>query len=76
MNSAESAIFAIFRSYRTRPNEMLFFNPGACAAPNDQFDAAMLSLRRRGLVIKERPSRAYSLTSEGFRHAQRAHQLK
>ncbi len=66
MTAAEAAIFAFFRRYQIGPCEMLFFNPCDCKLPEKHFDTAMQSLLRRGLVTKERPKAAYSLTQEGY----------
>jgi hypothetical protein len=66
METIESAILAYFRRYRIQPAEMLFFNAHDCKLPDKPFHAAMDSLVHRGMVIKERPSAAYSLTQAGY----------
>src|SRR5690606_10360318 len=48
------------------PEQMLFFNPGDCKVAPAPFRTAMESLMNRGLVVKERPKQAYSLTRSGY----------
>lgn len=66
MTATEFAIMGFFRRYKIRPDEMLFFNPADCKMSPGPFNTAMESLMRRGLVIKERPKQAYSLTRNGY----------
>jgi hypothetical protein len=66
MSSDECKILAFFRHYDIGPDEMLFFNPGECKVGPTPFRNAMDSLISRGLVIKERPKQAYSLTRRGY----------
>jgi hypothetical protein len=67
MTADECTILAFFRRYAIGPEEMLFFNPGDCKVSPGAFRTAMDSLMNRGLVIKERPKQAYSLTRHGYR---------
>jgi RIO-like serine/threonine protein kinase len=66
MTATEFAIMGFFRRYKILPEEMLFFNPADCKMSPGPFNTAMESLMRRGLVIKERPKQAYSLTRNGY----------
>ena len=66
MTATEFAIMGFFRRYKIRAEEMLFFNPADCKMSPGPFHTAMESLMRRGLVIKERPKQAYSLTRNGY----------
>jgi hypothetical protein len=66
MTPAEANILTFFRRYGARPTQMLFFNPNDCKMSPAPFRTAMESLMRRGLVIKERPKLAYSLTRGGY----------
>lgn len=66
MSADESTIMSLFRQYKIGPDEMLFFNPGTCKLSGTPFRNAMQSLMNRGLVIKERPKEAYSLTRSGY----------
>lgn len=66
MTPAEVDILEFFRRYQVGPAEMLFFNPGDCKLPDGSFQNAMKSLMDKGLVVKERPRRAYSLTRAGY----------
>lgn len=67
MTAAESTILEFFRQYQIGPAEMLFFNPGDCKLQPGSFASAMRSLIERGMVVKERPALAYSLTRQGYR---------
>jgi hypothetical protein len=67
MSADESIILALFRQYKIGPEEMLFFNTGTCKLAGTPFRNAMQSLMTRGMVIKERPKEAYSLTRQGYR---------
>jgi DNA-binding IclR family transcriptional regulator len=69
MNAAEWSILDLFRRYLVRPSEMLFCNAGNCRITDSSFHSAMLRLVQRGLVVKERPRCAYSLTEAGYRLA-------
>jgi len=66
MDDIEISILAFFRRYRIHPAEMLFFNAHDCKLQDKPFLAAMEALIRRGMVVKERPGQAYSLTKEGY----------
>jgi hypothetical protein len=66
MNADECVILALFRQYKIGPEEMLFFNTGTCKLGGTPFRNAMQSLMTRGMVIKERPKEAYSLTRQGY----------
>lgn len=66
MTADECAILAFFRQYDIGPEEMLFFNPGDCKVAPAPFRNAMESLMSQGLVVKERPKQAYSLTRNGY----------
>lgn len=71
MTQAEQTIMQYFRRYRIDTGEMLFFNT-APTSTSAHFRGAMDSLIRRGLVVKERPKHAYSLTEQGFAASQLA----
>ena len=66
MTPAETNILNFFRRYGARPTQMLFFNPNDCKMSPAPFRNAMESLMRQGLVVKERPKLAYSLTRDGY----------
>ena len=66
MTAAELDILRFFRHYQVGPAEMLFFSPGDCKVAARHFNSAMRSLIDKDLVVKERPDRAYSLTSTGY----------
>jgi hypothetical protein len=66
MSASESTILQFFRRYQIGPAQMLFFNPGDCKLSTGMFNSAMQSLIARGMVIKERPKQAYSLTHTGY----------
>jgi len=66
MTATETAILTFFRRYQIGPHEMLFFNANDCKLGPGSFRTAMQSLVSRGLVIKERPAKAYSLTRDGY----------
>ena len=66
MTPAETNILIFFRRYGARPTQMLFFNPNDCKMSPAPFRTAMESLMRQGLVVKERPKLAYSLTRDGY----------
>jgi predicted transcriptional regulator len=66
MTAAELNILRIFRRYRVRPAEMLFVSPTDWKTAGDSFSAAMRCLIEKGLVVKEHPHHAYSLTEAGY----------
>ena len=66
-NESEAEILRLFRSYRVRASEMLFFNQGVTKARPAHLSRALQSLVDRGLVVKERHPDAYSLTDRGYR---------
>jgi predicted transcriptional regulator len=66
MTKAEKDIMRHFRQYHIGVNEMLCFTTTLAKANSTEFQNAMSSLIRNGLVIKERHRHAYSLTHEGF----------
>ena len=66
MTANECTILEFFHRYQMGPQQMLFVNPGDCKLPANHFNAAMQSLMGRGLMNKERPNRAYSLTRQGY----------
>jgi hypothetical protein len=65
MSEHEMNIMRCFRRYRVEAGGMLFFNEVASKPHPPSFHAAMSSLIRDGLVVKERPRDAYSLTARG-----------
>jgi hypothetical protein len=66
MTKTERDIMRHFRQYRIGVNEMLCFNTSSAKSNSTEFQLAMTSLIRSGLVVKERRLDAYSLTPEGF----------
>jgi predicted transcriptional regulator len=66
MSAAEMRILQLFRRYEVGPTEMLFVNFHECRVTAHGFTAAMRRLIDKGLVIKERPQQAYSLTRAGY----------
>lgn len=72
MKVAEWDILRFFRRYQVGPAEMLFFGPKDRKVAAGSFRSAMGSLIEQGLVVKERPEQAYSLTSAGYRASLRA----
>jgi len=66
MSAAEIRILKHFRRYEVKPAEMLFVNFHECRVTAHGFAAAMKRLIDKGLVIKERPLQAYSLTRAGY----------
>jgi DNA-binding HxlR family transcriptional regulator len=66
-NASEAEILRLFRSYRVRASEMLFFNQGVSKARPAHLSRALQSLVDRGMVVKERHPDAYSLTDRGYR---------
>ncbi len=67
MRVAEWDILRFFRRYQVGPAEMLFFGPKDRKVAAGSFRSAMGSLIEQGLVVKERPEQAYSLTTAGYR---------
>lgn len=65
MTSSEADIMRHFRRYLASEGEMVFFNKGVEKRP-PSFERAIASLIRDGLIIKERPQNAYSLTQRGY----------
>jgi hypothetical protein len=66
MTATELSILRVFRSYRVGPAEMLFLNSGDCRVSASSFLPAMRRLIDKGMIIKERPEHAYSLTKAGY----------
>jgi hypothetical protein len=66
MTQSEKDIMRHFRQYHIGVNEMLCFNTKLAKSNASEFQMAMTTLIRSGLVIKERRQHAYSLTAEGF----------
>lgn len=66
MGAAEMRILQLFRRYEVGPAEMLFVNFHECRVTASGFSVAMRRLIDKGLVIKERPQQAYSLTRAGY----------
>jgi hypothetical protein len=67
MNAAEWNILGLFRRYLIRPSEIMFVNAHDCRVAEDHFASAILGLVKKGLLVKERPRQAYSLTHAGYR---------
>ncbi len=67
MTNPETEIMRYFRRFDIGVGEMLFFDTGPARTNPDGFLDAMDSLIRRGLVVRERPQCAYSLTHLGYR---------
>ncbi|MEX0675616.1 MAG: hypothetical protein WD063_00975 [Pirellulales bacterium] len=66
MTKNEKDIMRHFRHYQIGVNEMLCFNTTLAKADSSEFQMAMSSLIRSGMVVKERHRHAYSLTYHGF----------
>jgi hypothetical protein len=66
MSNFESQIMQQFRIYRVGAGEMLFFESGLAKSHPPEFQSAMHALVKKGLVVAERRSGAYSLTRRGF----------
>ncbi len=66
MSVAELEILSVFRRYRVGPAEMLFLSSSDCRVAAASFTSAMRRMIERGLIIKERPEQAYSLTKAGY----------
>lgn len=71
MTPSEKDVLGFFRRYQVGPTQMLFFNPGDCKLTPSDLRAAMRCLIEKGLVIKERPEQAYSLTRAGYERSLR-----
>jgi hypothetical protein len=67
MTRSETEIMRYFRRFDVSAGEMLFFDTGPARANPSGFQNAMVSLIRQGLVVRERPKGAYSLTDSGYR---------
>jgi hypothetical protein len=67
MSDVEIEIMQYFRRFDVGVGQVLFFDTGPAKAHPTQFNHAMESLVRRGMVIKERHRGAYSLTARGYR---------
>ena len=65
MTVAEWNILRQFRIYQVRPAEMLFVTARDCRVTGRTFLSAMRRLVEKGLVVKEHPKEAYSLTQAG-----------
>jgi len=66
MSQTETDILRLFRRYRAKTSEMLFFSAGVANSQTPQFKRAMQALIDRGFVTKETRHDAYSLTRAGF----------
>ena len=66
MTVAEWRILSLFRRYQVGPAEMLFVNFRDCRVTAEGFVSAMRRLIENGLIIKEQPKQAYSLTRAGY----------
>ena len=66
MSATELSILRVFRSYQVGPAEMLFLNSGDCRVSASSFLPAMRRLIDKGMIVKERPEHAYSLTRAGY----------
>jgi hypothetical protein len=66
MTATELNILRLFRRYRVRPAEMLFISGDDCKTAGESFSTAMRGLIEKGLVVKEHPQQAYSLTRAGY----------
>ena len=67
MTATEVTILRFFRRFQVGPAEMLFLNSADCKVGASSFTPAMRRLIEKGIVVKERPDQAYSLTYEGYR---------
>ena len=67
MSAAEWEILRVFRRYKVGPAEMLFLSAADCRTAANSFTSAMGRLIDKGMIIKERPLQAYSLTRAGYR---------
>lgn len=66
MTATEMRILRVFRSYQVGPAEMLFLSSGDCRVSSSSFLPAMRRLIDKGMIVKERPEHAYSLTQAGY----------
>ncbi len=67
MSVVEKAILKLFQRYEVGPAEMLFVDFRECRLSATDFSMGMSRLIDKGLVVKERPSQAYSLTRAGYK---------
>ena len=67
MTATEVTILRFFRRFQVGPTEMLFLNSADCKVGASSFIPAMRRLIDKGIVVKERPEQAFSLTYEGYR---------
>jgi predicted transcriptional regulator len=67
MTATELTILRFFRRFQVGPTEMLFLNSADCKVGASSFTPAMRRLIEKGIIVKERPEQAYSLTHEGYR---------
>ncbi len=67
MTATELTILRFFRRFQVGPAEMLFLSSSDCKVGASSFTPAMRRLIEKGIVVKERPDQAYSLTYEGYR---------
>ena len=72
MTTEERNVLNLFRRYLVRPTEMLFVYAQDCRVSIERFVPVMRGLVEKGLVVKERPQSAYSLTPAGYRFSQTA----
>ena len=72
MTATELRILRVFRSYQVGPAEMLFLSSGDCRVSASSFLPAMRRLIDKGMIVKERPEHAYSLTEAGYEMARSA----
>ena len=73
MDAVELSILEVFGRYLVGPTEMLFCSAQDCRMADRRFHAAMLRLVQKGLLVKERPRQAYSLTKAGYRLTRSCH---
>ena len=66
MTAAEWRILSMFRRYQVGPAEMLFVNSRDCQVTAEGFVSAMRRLIDNGMIVKEHPHHAYSLTRAGY----------
>lgn len=67
MTTEELKVLGLFRRYLVRPAEMLLVYAQECRVSTRRLLPVMRGLVAKGLVVKERPPGAYSLTPEGYR---------
>ncbi|NLF71462.1 MAG: hypothetical protein GX575_20710 [Candidatus Anammoximicrobium sp.] len=66
MTAAEWRILSLFRRYQVGPAEMLFVNSRDCRITAEGFVSAIRRLIENGMLVKEHPHQAYSLTRAGY----------